>query len=766
MTPPADPLARNAPLRRLAVASLVVAALALSCFNVTNLDLGGHLTVGREILKTRAIPDTEFFSHTSKGHEYPVHQWLGEVILFGVEHTTGENGLILLRMAITLFGAILLYRNARREGAPVAVAVGIVLLLLFASRPRLFVRPYLVSWVFLPLLHSWILDVREGRTRRLWPILPLLAIWGHLHSGVLFGVLMLFAVIVGEGIKGLVARRRRGSVAGLRPLSVPFPGHPIDGWNYRRLLFFSAAAIALPFATMAIVNPSGLKPLILPVLFLKNAGFQQMIAEYRSVDILVDWPFDLVAGALILGVILRPKQVDLTDLFISAGFGILAYQAVRGVLPFAVTAAPLLGRTWGAFADVTFARVAAWRGRKRGRGVLANRAEAVAITLVMVAAGALTVRAVRSSSVPFGFGKDPKHYPERALDFLQAQDVGGPMFNTDLWASSLLWRFHGRRYPVFVDARLEAYPESFWPDIYYRVLQAAPGWDDVLDRFDVQFAFIRREGGETDDRLGEVLWDDPRWGLVYWDDRVVIYLRRDSPSTRNQRVLADWEFDSFNPRRPQAVRDLEGADLERAATQLRLLHEWNPDSFLLGWTLGAARVGQGRGAEAVVLFDGLARDRGAKDNPPFSASRAEAELAAGNPDGWARSARRAGVDPDDPDEMFGAASRSASFGQPGPAISLYREVLVKRPADADAMNNLALLLAETDPAGPEALRLVETALAKSPDDPYYIATKGEVLFGAGRREEALAAFQASLDLLPADDKAARRHVMKWILETE
>ena len=73
MTSSPDPLARNVPLRRLAVATLVVATLLLSCFHVTNLDLGGHLTVGREILKTRAIPHVEFFSHTAAGHPYPVH---------------------------------------------------------------------------------------------------------------------------------------------------------------------------------------------------------------------------------------------------------------------------------------------------------------------------------------------------------------------------------------------------------------------------------------------------------------------------------------------------------------------------------------------------------------------------------------------------------------------------------------------------------------------------------------------------------------------
>ncbi|MBZ0267951.1 hypothetical protein K8I85_07335, partial [bacterium] len=332
MTTPSDPLERNVILRRVAVASLLLCALMLSCFHVVNLDIGGHITVGREILKTHAIPDTDFFSHTSAGHPYPVHQWLGEIILFGTDHLFGVRGLIVLRMAIVLLGAMLLYANARREGAPVVVAVGVALLMLVACRPRFFVRPFLATLVFLPLLGFWITELRDGRTRRLWPVMVLMAVWGHIHSGVLFGVLYLLATFVGEGLKRAWAGRRAASDRAV-PGSHVWPGTPLDGWNYRRLLGFGSVAIALPFATMALVNPSGLKPLILPFLFFRNNAFTSMIAEYHTVNVMKDWPFDLVAGAVLLGILLRPRRVDLTQLLLVGGFGVMAYQAVRGILP-------------------------------------------------------------------------------------------------------------------------------------------------------------------------------------------------------------------------------------------------------------------------------------------------------------------------------------------------------------------------------------------------------------------------------------------------
>jgi tetratricopeptide (TPR) repeat protein len=764
VTTPNDPLERNAILRRVAVAALLICALMLSFFHIVNLDIGGHITVGREIIKTHAIPSTEFFSHTSAGHPYPVHQWLGEIILFGVDHLLGVPGLIVLRMAIVLLGALLLYRNARREGAPVVVAVAVALLLLTACRPRFLMRPFLVTLVFLPLLGMWLAELRDGKTRRLWPVMLLMAVWGHIHSGVLFGVLFLLATFVGEGLKLVWAGRRTASDRAV-PGSHVWPGTPLDGWNYRRLLGFGAAAIVLPFATMALVNPSGLKPLILPFLFFRNNAFTSMIAEYHTVNVMKDWPFDLVAGAVLLGILLRPRRVDLTQLLLVTGFGILAYQAVRGILPFAAVAAPLLGRTWGSLADDLLARVARGRGRPGARAARANAAEAISILLVIAVAMLLSIQAARSWAFPFGFGKDPRAYPERALDFLWSQNIRGPIFNTDLFASSLLWRGHGKRFPVFVDARLEAYPETFWKDVYYRVLQTVPGWDDVLDRYGVRCAMVRRKPGEIDDSIGNALWADPRWGLVYWNDVVMIFVKRGADSARNDEVLSRWEFTSFSPRTPQAVTALRGEAMERAELELSRLVAWEPKAFLTRWTWAAALTGVGRREEAAALFDDLAGTRDARDNPAFSRSRAAAELVAGHRDGWERYLAEAGSDPGSADERFDAAQLAARTGETEIAVGLYRDVLAARPKDADAMNNLALVLARSGNTA-DAAGLADEALRLAPEDPYFIATRGEVRFHAGDRAGALADFRSALQRLPAGDGDARKEVMHWILRLE
>jgi tetratricopeptide (TPR) repeat protein len=780
---PRDPLAGNSRLRQLALASVFVAALVLSCFQVTDLDLGGHVTVGREILKNHRIPSTNFFSHTFPDHPYPVHQWLGQVILFAVGHVAGPNGLILGRMVVVLLGTLLLYRNIRREGAPVVVASALVLLLLVAARPRFFERPFLATFVFLPLLHSFVANVREGRTRTLWPVVALMTVWAHVHSGVLFGALYLGATVVGEGIKILSARGARRHPPG----SHIFPGSPLDGWNYRRLVLFSLAAVALPAATMAAINPSGIRPLVLPLVFWENQDFRRMILEYREVKLGVDWPWELVAGAVLAGVALRPRRVDLTQLLVTVGFGVLAFQAVREIITFAAAAAPLLGRTWGLFADDSFAWLARGRrgkelaGPTRGEGGAragtqgrggdghglrrANLAEACVAVAIAGASAAVSVRATQDWVFPFGFGWDERHYPQRALDFLWAQNARGPIFNTDAWSSALLWRGKGRRFPVFVDARLEAYPESFWPDVYYRVLRAAPGWEDVLDRFGVQCAMLNRAPNEVDDAIGRVLLADERWGVAYWNDAVMILLRRDGPSVRNREILEEWEFESFSPRHPEDVKKLRGDALREAVAELQQLVAWEGESFLPRWALAAAWTRLGRGEEAADLFARLARRREARDNAPFERSRAEAELVNGRRDRWAQHLEAAGADPAASGELFAAAQLLSDAGHADSAMAAYREVLAADPAHGDARNNLALLLARGGD-GDEARTLIDEALRAAPGDPYYVASRGEIRLLAGDRAGALADFQHALDLLPAGDAAAREEVMRWILRLE
>lgn len=273
---------------------------------------------------------------------------------------------------------------------------------------------------------------------------------------------------------------------------------------------------------------------------------------------------------------------------------------------------------------------------------------------------------------------------------------------------------------------------------------------------------LRRSGGEADEQIGEVLWEDPGWGLAYWDDVAMIFVRRDSPSLRNRQVLDAWEFTSFHPRRPRGVQDLRGDDLLLAEEELLRLTAWVPDSFLPRWALAGVWTGLGKGDDAVDLYSRLARRREARGNRAFQLAYADAALVVGDEEHRGELMQKAGVDPGSAAELFRAASLLARIDQREEAIRHYRELLAASPSHTDGMNNLALLLAETEEGIPEALVLIDRALRVSPEDPYYVASRGEVLWQAGRHAEARVEFGRALELLPPDDSAAREEVQAWL----
>ena len=55
---------------------------------------------------------------------------------------------------------------------------------------------------------------------------------------------------------------------------------------------------------------------------------------------------------------------------------------------------------------------------------------------------------------------------------------------------------------------------------------------------------VQSDGGSvrklTDDRIGDVMWEHPNWGLVYWDDYVMIFLKRGSASPAHTSTAASY----------------------------------------------------------------------------------------------------------------------------------------------------------------------------------------------------------------------------------
>jgi hypothetical protein len=157
--------------------------------------------LGEEIVESGAIPaGVPYAAADSSG--WPNVLVLAELIFYVLAAALGEHGLLLAQTAAVAACFIVVGRDMRRAGATDSGAGALLLLLIPAAFPALVaVRVQLFS---LPLFALLALLLRaEARTpsRRIWLLVPLLALWANLHGAVLVGLAAAGAYLLLERVR-------------------------------------------------------------------------------------------------------------------------------------------------------------------------------------------------------------------------------------------------------------------------------------------------------------------------------------------------------------------------------------------------------------------------------------------------------------------------------------------------------------------------------------------------------------------------------------
>ena len=127
-----------------------------------------YLDNGRYLFAHHAIPHTSYFSFLSPPREWVNYSWLFQVLLYGLYLHAGYYGLILLRGAVYLATALLIFRllfhgrdrsQARWWDALVAVLCQLLLL------PRNFdIRPHIFTYFFI-VLFLYVIECKRAWVR-------------------------------------------------------------------------------------------------------------------------------------------------------------------------------------------------------------------------------------------------------------------------------------------------------------------------------------------------------------------------------------------------------------------------------------------------------------------------------------------------------------------------------------------------------------------------------------------------------------------------
>ncbi len=430
-------------------------------------DLGRHVTLGKMMVETGAVPNQNIFSYTNPEFPFINHHWLSEVVFYVVTYGLGMNALLYLRNMLWLLALIIVWVVAKRQGARSEMIALVSLIVVLSYANRMFIRPELFGFVLFSVCLWYVLAVpKQWRFYLALPII--LALWVNLHLTFVFGAFLVF----------LLALRTRHDRRG---------------------------AIAMGSLFMLLLNPSGLRGALYPLTLFGNYGFA--IVENMSIPFLIQrlggmWYWYLLAlvvagyGCAVIAFI-QKKRIEALLLLL---FGAASFMQIRHF--------PFLALVMCA---VVPSLIGWYRIRKP---IVLIVASAIVVMISIFIPGDYFYNYIRSP-MTFGWGiSDP--YARVVHKAKQIRLPGNMINNFDI-AGYLIYGLYPQK-KVFVDNRPEAYPASFFREVYLPLLVDERLRDKVFRRYDIRTILM----SHTDQTNGIVQFISAmlttyEWKLVYLD---------------------------------------------------------------------------------------------------------------------------------------------------------------------------------------------------------------------------------------------------------
>ena len=516
---PTPPLERRLFLVLATIA--LVYALLTGLRTVSDADFFWQLATGRWVAQHHHTFSTDVFSYTAHGEPwiYPV----GSGLVFYTAYLLGGYALISWIGAAACVGAIALLL---RRGSAVSAGIAIITVPIIAARtaPRAEMFTVLLFAAYLSILWQ---NYQTGHAR-LW-LLPLLMMaWVNLHLGFVAAIALMLAFVGIELLEMLFpGRRRREAIERLRRASP----------------WFVAGAMA------TLVNPWGWG--IYPALVRQDRAMalhSGWIAEWGSVPL--NWgaaarAFSLrdtkgtfyvllVIATIAILVALLQRQLGAAMLLLAA-----TYEGVRHLRMEALTGCVVVV-VGGAILFSAIQRVRSPIPNARIRSILATSAVAMFAVLVFARSADLVKNHHNYAVLTFGAGLN-WWFPERAVAFIERENLPGEVFNTYDEGGYLVWRL-GPKHLDYIDGRAIPFgPESFQhQDQLLQTSLDSTLWQQEADRYKINTIILpvaRFEG-----LLGALrsFCNSGNWRPVYLDEISVVFVRR-KPETEDliQRLQVD-----------------------------------------------------------------------------------------------------------------------------------------------------------------------------------------------------------------------------------
>ncbi len=492
-------------------------------------DLGRHITNGEIVFQTRDVLTTNFYSYTEPNFPFINHHWLSGVIFYFLYKIFGFGGLAIFKMVVLLSAFALIFFTAIKKADFWLVALfSLPAILILKERTEL--RPEIFSFLFIAVFLYFLIDLEKHPERkRVFWLVPLQLLWVNLHSFFFIGVLM---------TAGFLFEKIIYNVKNLK-----------DSPLVKKLVLLLAILMAV-----CLINPNGVQGALYPLNVLQNYGFK--VAENQPLlSVQEDYWWDisikiftpmvlLLAASFLFSFKKKPfgpaRGKPIFYFLASCGSAASAFLIVR-VLPFfSLFFLPAVSSNFNGI----FLKIKGFLGDNWPKATtILGRSLIFVVFGIFVYAIFISYKPAVSTGSIGERGIGLVRNTSAAAVFFKEQNLKGPIFNNyDIGSYLIYYLFPQEK--VFVDNRPEAYPDSFFRDVYYPMIRQEEKWQEVQKEYNFNIIFLSQQTQSDEERtflmrrLG-----DPLWSWIYADAYAVILLEN---TPENEEVIKKFQITQEN----------------------------------------------------------------------------------------------------------------------------------------------------------------------------------------------------------------------------
>lgn len=455
--------------------------------NVTDPDVWWHLRTGALIIQQRAVVHADPYSFTKFGKPWVDHEWLSQVLMYGLYRISGWAGLIVGFGVLTAAAFLIVF--FRSPGRPYVAGV-ITLLGVFASANSWGVRPQMLTLLLASVL-LWILDRSYERPKLLWWTPLLMIVWVNLHAGFALGIVLIMLFLVGD-----LLDRASGFEVGPSPQA--------------RLQNLGLAIVA--GAAVVPLNPYGAAMYAYPLETLRSRAMQSYIGEWMSPDFhqKAYWAMLAMLLAMIALPALSPRRLRPREILLLSVTAYAGLRSVRHIPIYALVAVPILSAMLQAWLKER--GLATWSEAKPVPLSLAKTVVNVVLLVSFLVFLIARVHLVTRRQAE----KEAQELPAHAVSFIATRHPPAPLLNHYNWGGYLICRLYPE-YRVYIDGRADLYGDAFMDDLATTYYLRGDSWRSTFEKWGIRTVVL-----PPDAPLVTALTALSDWKTVYTDSQAVV----------------------------------------------------------------------------------------------------------------------------------------------------------------------------------------------------------------------------------------------------